>query len=93
MVSVAVVAHVDAAGLLLFLRRFAGFLDLFRHPAPLFGAGRCTSARITAYVVDPIVHRVGIGRCGTDYWRRYFALYDFCPLGFIRRTDHRRGDA
>ena len=40
MVSVAVVAHVDAAGLLLFLRRFAGFLDLFRHPAPLFGAGR-----------------------------------------------------
>ena len=29
MVSVAVVAHVDAAGLLLFLRRFAGFLDLF----------------------------------------------------------------
>lgn len=30
---------------------------------------------------------------GTDYWRRYFALYDFCPLGFIRRTDHRRGDA
>ena len=30
---------------------------------------------------------------GTDYRRWYFALYDFCTLDPIRRTDHRRGDA